>query len=170
MHESLFPDLAAAQLAQTLPPPVVAIFDIHMHSGSPAATGQYVRAARDYGATAAVNMTFGGMADAMRGHFGDFFTPCGWPRWIKQEGSPPDWDWFNREWVDGLPSKLRGGMRFIKTKLVPHVDAPPALELDDPRLAPMFSRCEESESARADPRRPAHPLVGQVAVRIYLRA
>jgi hypothetical protein len=142
MHESLDPRLAAA-LARPLPPPPVPIFDIHMHSGSPQATAAYVKAANTYGVVRAVNMTFGGMADPLAAHFGDFFMPCGWPVWQHHPHELPDWLWFTCEWVDGLQEKIRTGMRWIKTKLVPHPDGPTHIWLDDPHLAPMFARCEE---------------------------
>jgi hypothetical protein len=87
-------------------------------------------------------MTFGGMASALREHFGDFFVPCGWPIWQHGKEEPPDWDWFGQEWVDGLTEKVHAGMRFIKTKLVPRPDGPTPIWLDDPRLAAMFAQCE----------------------------
>lgn len=106
MHESLDPKLAG-ELARPLPPPIVPIFDIHMHSGRLHDTAAYVAAAKRYGVTQAVNMTFGGMADARREYFGDFFTPCGWPVWLHAAGEKPDWDWFTAEWVEGLAQKPR---------------------------------------------------------------
>ena len=140
MHESLDPSLAAA-LTELPDPPPVPIFDIHMHSGTPAATADYVKAARLYGVNRACNLPLGGLSEAMADRFGDFFLPCAWPRIDKDPAHAIDWDHFHSTWIDAFERLLATGIRYFKFKLVPPDGTAGRLWLDDERIAPLLDRC-----------------------------
>ncbi|MFW6146701.1 MAG: amidohydrolase family protein [Planctomycetota bacterium] len=140
MHESLDPTLAAA-LAEPLGPPPVPIFDIHMHSGTPDATADYVTAARLYGVDRACNLPLGGLSEAMTDRFGNFFLPCAWPRVDKTSADAIDWGHFHSTWIDAFERLLDGGIRYFKFKFVPPDGGAGGLWLDDGRIAPLLERC-----------------------------
>jgi len=137
MDESLDPTLAEA-LAGPLPPPPTPIFDIHMHSGTPEATAEYVRAAKQYGVYRACNLPLGGLSEAMAERFGEFFLPCAWPRVDKDSANAIDWRTFRSTWIDGFEDLLARGVRYFKLKLVPRDGRPNGVWLDDERIAPLL--------------------------------